>query len=131
MFYDKFISTGIRSLAAELVDKAAEILAQNPNMSKHEFHDLLNIGGKIESYLSIFPKFIKKIFLGIFKQVPIVGYLIQFREFIVGDMREKAIDKIYGSIDGFFRTWLEDALTLSWLLWLIPLNIVIYLIVIS
>lgn len=130
IFYDKFITKGIRKLSGDLVDKAAEILIKNPKANQQEFHSLLNLGGKIESYLSIFPNFVKKVFLRIFEQIPIVGYLMKFRTFIMGDMRQNAIDKVYTSIDGYFRGAIESALTLKWLFWLIPLNILIYLLLI-
>ncbi|MDR3197224.1 MAG: hypothetical protein LBU34_05075 [Planctomycetaceae bacterium] len=116
--------------ASEFYDKHSGIVQNNivkidPDGKKIE--KIINIQQIITEQYGKVPKNIRNSVSFVLKQLPIVNMLFDLKDVLMLEGKEKATDLLHQKIDRYVEDSIFSRNTTFWILWLLPLNIIVLL----
>lgn len=113
-----------------VVDKAAVLIQSEKKVSNNLLSEVIDVSKILDDSLSQLPFFIKKGVLAILKKIPFIGMVIQVKDEIENGNKPQASIMLFKQVDEFILGLFSKNST-SWILWLLPLNVIIQLIFMS
>ncbi|WP_330441639.1 hypothetical protein [Flavobacterium sp. C4GT6] len=86
---------------------------------------------EIVNRINNLPYLVKKILIFLFNRVPFSGIINEAWEVINSGDNEKATDVVYGKLSGYANNKVFNKNKFNWVLWYIPLNIIVLVVLIK
>ncbi len=108
-----------------IIDKAEAIFKGKKQVSDKALANALDFGKMINEKFQKVPRFIRRGVIFIMDKIPVVGMLMELKDDLEAGNKEDASFKLYMSIDDFIQENIFGNNTVSWIWWLLPLNIIV------
>jgi len=109
-----------------IIDKSEKVLIDKEDLSNTQFSRVIAFGSLLENSFSWLPNFLKRRLVGLLERVPFVGMLKELKHDVVTGDKALASQKLHGLLDNYFSNFFSNNNT-RWVLWMLPLNVIIML----
>lgn len=125
------LSSLFKKISELIIDKAEGLLQGKVDLTDNQLTKALDFGNIVNSKFQKTPKFLRKGIILILNKIPFVGMLLDLKEEISQGNKQEASAQLYGKMDDFISNTIFGNNNTKWVLWLLPLNILILFLIIK
>lgn len=108
-----------------IISNVEKVFTGKKDVKQSDVKKALNFSKMVHEKYQKVPRFIRKGLIMVLKRVPFVGMLADLQEEITSGNSSVASAKLYTKVDGFISGTVFGNNNTKWVLWLLPLNILI------
>lgn len=120
-----------KKLSSVIVEKLVTIGTDNLKINSKHITKALNVDTMLaQIYGDKVPKLVQKVVLILIRRIPFYNFLYNIKDSLEERNTDKASLALFGQVDNFIDNLYSPKLTMSFLYWLVPLNVMAQLFVI-
>lgn len=119
-----------KKMSAMIVDRIEARIKGKKEVSEDEFKKVLDFGQMVNTQFKKTPKFLRNGLIVILKKIPFAKMLNNIKADILSGDKAKASELLYSKMDSFISETIFGGNNTRWVLWLLPANIVLIVVLI-
>jgi len=125
------LSSFFHKISELIIDKVEGVFKEKVDISDNQLAKALDFRKIVNSKYQKTPKFLRKGIVLILNKIPFFGMLVDLKEDISYGNKLEASEKLYSKMDGFITNSIFGNNNTKWVLWLLPINIIVLILLIK
>ncbi|MUV03799.1 hypothetical protein GN157_08770 [Flavobacterium rakeshii] len=122
---------GLTPILKKICGIAVDVVSTNANNDETKLAKAHVNATEIVNKINNLPYLVKKILIFLFNRIPFSGIINEAWDVINSGDNEKATDVVYGKLSSFANNKIFNKNKFNWILWYIPLNIIVLVVLIK